>query len=120
MTSNINLAGQFRIDGLAPADTNEATIFTAGEERPTVVELWAANKTASAVDCTIKWGDGSTDYPIVDTFSVPARGYLREACFIPLRNGYTIKVTAGTANGLTFTVVSVSGGSAVSGEFQHA
>lgn len=111
MTSSISLRGQFRIVGSAPADTNEATIFTAGKGFPVATELWIANKTASPVDVTFKWGDGSTDYPIIDTFALPARNYLREELFVPMRESYTLKITSGTANGATFSVAIIEGGS---------
>ena len=109
MTTNVELTGQFRIDGLTPANTNEATMFTAANERPTIVEFWVANLTAAPANATIKWSDGSNDYSIIDTFCVPARGYLVEReVMLPLRSGYLIKVTSGTANALTFTLISVA------------
>lgn len=111
MTSGVSLTGQFRMIGSAPADTNEATIFTAGKGFPVATEVWIANKTASAVNVTFKWGDGSIDYPIIDTYALPARDYLHKELFIPMRESYTLKATSGTANGATFSVAIVEGGS---------
>ena len=105
MTAQVNVTGTRRPIGLTPSDTNEATIFTAGEAVTTLVQFWVANLTATAATTTIKWGDGSTDYPLISVFSVPARGYLREDCMIPLRPGYTVKVTSGTSSALTYSVI---------------
>ena len=111
MGSSIDLRGQFRILGSAPTDTNEATIFTAGKGFPVANELWITNKTGSAVNVTFKWGDGSTDYPLIDTYSLAARDHIHEEIFVPMREGYTLKITSGTANGATFSVAIVEGGS---------
>lgn len=108
MSSSVPIRGQYQIIGLTPANTNEATMFTAGSEFPVLTNIHVANVTASIADATIKWNDGSTSYSLIDTFGVPGRGYLVEDLFIPLRSSYTIKVTSGTANALTFTLVVVS------------
>ena len=111
MTSaNIAISGQRRIVSSTPANTSEATLFTANDDTTSVVQIWATNLTAAAANATIKWGDGSTDYALVSVFSVPARGYLVEDVLIPMRDGYTIKITSGTGSALTFTAVVVEAG----------
>ena len=101
--------GRPRIIGLTPSDTNEATMYTAANLSATAIKIHVANLTASAASATVKWGDGSTDTPIISVFSVPARGYLEEDIIIPMRNTWTIKVTSGTSNALAFSLVILEG-----------
>ena len=112
MSAFVNVGGQRRVIGLTPANTSEATLFTSNDDATAVVGVWVANLTGTAANATIKWGDGSTDYAIISVFPVPARGYLVENVFIPLRDGYTIKVTSGTNSALTFTAVVMEAGGA--------
>lgn len=107
-----DMQGQRRAVSSTPANTSEATLFTASGNNVTFAWLHIANTTASAANATVKWGDGSTDYSIIDTYSVPGRGFVTEELMIPLRDGYTIKITSGTADALTFTVVVAEGASA--------
>ena len=116
MTGFVEILGARRPIGLKPADTNEATLYTAAKENPTMLKLHVANLTATPANATVKWGDGTTDYSIIDTFAVPARGYLVEDLVIPMKDGYTIKVTSGTANALTFTIIISEYGGVLGGE----
>lgn len=113
MTGFVNLGGgQRRPIGLRPANTAEATMFTAGKERPSVVGIIVANETGGAVAATLKWGDGSTDYRVLAAKSIGANDvYVLDGIFIPLKEGYTIKVTSGSGNALTFTLIIAEGGS---------
>lgn len=120
MAFSFNLAGKARPIASAPADTNEATLFTAAKGNA-LIGLWVANGTGSPANATVKWGDGSTDYPLIDTFAVPAYGYLIEPeIYIPLGSSYTVKITSGTANALTFTIVILEGQSAVGHSLHQA
>lgn len=103
----MNVSGSRRLVGLAPANTSEATMLTAGDENPNIVGLIIANTTGSAAVATVKWGDGSTDYPILSAYSIAANTSYFQDLLLPLRSGYTIKVTSGTSNALTFTLVVV-------------
>lgn len=112
----VPVGGQRTPKGLKPSDTNEATMYTAGKEFPVIVGMAVANNTGSAANATIRWGDGSTDYDIIATKSVAAHDTLfLPDIFLPLREGYTIKVTSGTGNALTFTLIIVSTGSTLPG-----
>lgn len=99
--------GNNRLIGLTPANTSEATMFTAAAERPVVVGLIIANAHSSAVAATMKWTDGSTDYPILSAKSIAANDSFFQDVFLPLFDGYEVKVTSGSANMLTFTLVVV-------------
>ena len=116
MTGFVDLVGSRRPISLTPANTNEATLMTAGKERPTVVEIWITNLTGSAANATVKWGNGSADYSLIDTMSIAARTYHKVDVLIPLREAYTIKVTSGTGNALTFTIIIVEYGSKLGAE----
>ena len=105
--ASMEVSGPRRIISSTPANTNEATLLTAGEERPVIIQVMVTNLTGTAANATVKWGDGSTDYSIIDTYSVPARGFVVENFVIPLRETYTIKITSGTGSALTFSVVVV-------------
>lgn len=112
----INIGGQRRAIGLKPANTNEATMLTAGKDMPVLIGLIVANNTGSAANATVRWGNGTTDYDIVAAKSIAANdSYLPDLPPIPLREGYTIKVTSGTGNALTFTLVIASTGSTLYG-----
>lgn len=120
MSALVSVGGQRSIYGLTPADTNEATMLTAGKDSPVVVGIRIVNLTGSAANATVKWGNGATDFAICDTKSVAARDYLDVLSddglpFLPLREGYTIKVTSGTGGALAFTLITVSTGSTLYG-----
>ena len=67
--------GTRRIISSTPANTSEATLYTAAKENPVVVQLIITNLTASAANATVKWGDGSTDYDLLDRI---LKGYVEE------------------------------------------
>lgn len=117
--AQVPVPGARRQVSSTPADTNEATLLTAGKENPTVVEIWITNLTGTAANATVKWGDGSSDYSLIDTKAIAARDYLQAPCLIPLRDGYTIKITSGTGNALTFTIVIVEFPGRLGGEHAH-
>lgn len=110
--AHVPLSGPRRIIGLTPANTNEATMLTAGKENPIVTEIYITNITGVTANATVKWGDG-TDYAILSAHAVANSVHL-DVC-IPLRATHTIKVTSGTGSALTFSLVVVEVGSAVSG-----
>lgn len=116
MTASVTIGGQRTPIASKPTDTNEATIYTAGKEVPVVVALIICNGTGSAAAATVKWGDGSTDYAIIAGKSIPANDSVIYDMLLPLREGYTLKVTSGTGNALTFTFVIVSTGSTTYGQ----
>ena len=114
--ASVVIGGPRRIIGLKPANTSEATMLTAGEDRPVVVGLIVANNTGGAVAATVRWGNGTTDYDIIAAKSIAANdSYFPDIPPIPLRSGYTFKVTSGSGNALTFTIVVISEGSQLRG-----
>src|SRR3990172_5032816 len=91
-------------------------MLTAGDDRPVIVGLVIANNTGGAVAATVRWGNGTTDYDILAAKSIAANDvYIPDLPPVPLRNGYTVKVTSGSGNALTFTLVVVSEGSTLYG-----
>lgn len=120
MSHAINLPGVKRIVSNTPSDTSETTMLTAGEERPVVAEIWITNLTASNADATLKWGDGSTDFSLIDTEQVDGRSRIGPIeCTIPLRKDYTIKITSGTGGALTFSIVVVETVGILGSEHAH-
>jgi hypothetical protein len=115
-SAHVPVTGTRRLIGLTPANTNEATMLTGGPERSVVVAVYIANLTAGAVNATVKWGDGTTDFAIIDTFSIAARGYLHLDVFLPIVDGGTVKVTSGTNSGLAFSLVLIEFGGALGAE----
>ena len=115
MPSFVGLSGSRRPVSATPADTNEATLLTGTAAREAVVQIWVTNLTGSAANATVKWGDGSTDYSLIDTHAVAPRDYIKEDITLQLQSGWTIKITSGTNSALTFTVMIVETGSGVSG-----
>lgn len=106
----VPVTGTRRLSGLTPANTSEATMLTAGNEKSVVVGVYIANLTGSAANATVKWGDGSTDFAVIDTHSIAARAYLHLDIFLPLVSGGTIKVTSGTNSALAFTLIIIEFG----------
>ena len=93
-----------------PANTNEATLYTAGNDNPCLIGLWITNITSTAAKATLKIDDG-TAYSLIHEFEIPGNGYLIEPeIYIPMDSGDTIKITSGTASALTFTVIIYEGG----------
>lgn len=94
-------------EGRTPSDTNEATIFTAGDKGATWVLLHVANISGSAATATVVWNDGANDHAILDEYSIASHGYVTLDLIVNLRSGNTIKVTAGTGSAIAFTVTTV-------------
>lgn len=115
MTGSIRLVGHPRAVGLTPTNTSQATMFTAQDNNTAVTEIWVANTSGSTRQATVKWGNGVTDYPIISSFDLAGNTYFHEDIMIPLRTGYTLKVTSGAANDITFTITVIEGGSAFGG-----
>ncbi|XHB99354.1 hypothetical protein ABWH97_13905 [Nitratireductor sp. ac15] len=91
--------------------TSKTDVFTASDKaNEVVVSISVANKTASGVDVTLEWHDGSSDF-IFWMKSVAAKT-TEIVSDLPLalssRHGNTqkIKATAGTGNAVSVTVVS--------------
>jgi len=108
--ANVLVSGTRRPIGLAPVNTAEATMLTVGPEGAVVVAVYIANLTGSGANATVKWGNGVTDYAIINIEAVAARSHLHLDVLLPLREGYTIKVTSGTNDALAFTLVVVEFG----------
>lgn len=120
MTASVNVSGTRRIISSTPANTNEATLYTAPSgPNNALVEIWITNLTGSNANATVKWGDGSTDYSLIDTKAITARDYHKVECLIPMRESYTVKITSGTNSALTFTIVVIEFGGAFGGEHGH-
>lgn len=104
----LNVEGQRRLVSVKPADTVEATAFTAPKQGAVVLGIIIANNSASTVTATVRWTDTSatTDWDIVVSKSIAANdtGYINEIV-LPLRATDLIKVTSGTASALTFTLL---------------
>lgn len=115
MTASVDIHGTKRPVSLRPTDALENTLFTARKELPSIVEIWISNEDSSARDATVKYGNGTTDYMLIPTKSIPAKDFIREDCLIPLREGWTIKVTASVADKVTFTVIIVEHSGRVQG-----
>ncbi len=90
-----------------PADTNEATLFTAGTKGATIVQMIVANVTSGALTATIQWNDATTDWDIYRAKSVAANDSLLFEPFIHLPASGAIKITSSSGNGLTFTATLV-------------
>lgn len=119
MTALVSVAGTHRSIGLTPANTNEATIFTAGNRGAEWVALVIANAESSANLATVKWGNGSTDYVVYNEKSIAADDSLIVDLHIDIPAGGTIKVTSSDADELTFTVTVVESIGGVGGEHAH-
>tara|TARA_R110000822_G_scaffold50138_7_gene131223 strand:- start:5504 stop:5926 length:423 start_codon:yes stop_codon:yes gene_type:complete len=111
MPAYVPTEGFARPIGLAPTDTAEATLLTAGPENPVLVGLMISNITGSAAAATVKWGDGTTDYSIVTAKSIAANDTFFQDLFVPLVDGGAIKVTSGAGDALVFTAIVVEYGS---------
>ena len=120
MTGSVELRGPRRLISLAPANTSEATMFTAGKEGSVIACLHICNSSASARTATVKWGDASasTDYPILSAYSITGNTVYTspDALMLPLQEDDTIKVTSSAADDLTFTVVLVETAFAFGGD----
>jgi hypothetical protein len=116
----VELRGPRRIVSLAPANTSEATMFTAGREGSVIACIHICNTSGSARTATVKWGDSSasTDYAILSAYSISANTIYTspDALMAPLQEGDTIKVTSSAANDLTFTLLIVETAFAFGGD----
>lgn len=119
MSHNVSVAGVRRTVSAAPADTNEATLFTAGNKGATVVWLGIANAENAANLATLKWNDGSTSYTLYNEKSIPADDSIFEDIHIELPAGGSIKVTSSDADEITFTITVVESIGALGGEHAH-
>ena len=121
MAADYAVAGKSRTISLAPADTNEATIFTAAKGN-SVISLRICNVDGTnAADATVRYNDGSTDFALISTKSIAADDYLYEPdFFLPMQSGWTLKVTSSAANDLVFTIVVLEGQSAVGHSLHQA
>lgn len=118
MAHNI-VAGIRRTVSAVPADTNEATLFTAGNRGATVVWLCIANGENAANLATVKWNNGSTSYVLYNEKSVAADDSLMTDVHIELPAGGSIKITSGDADELTFTITVIESIGGVGGEHGH-
>jgi len=120
VTGLVELRGPRRLISIAPANTSEATMFTAGKEGAVVACLHICNTSASARTATVKWGDSSasTDYSILSAYSITGNTVytLPEALMLPLKQEDTIKVTSSAADDLTFTILLVETAFAFGGD----
>jgi len=90
-----------------PADTNEATIFTAGQKGALLVGIVLCNNDGSARTATVQWHDGTTDWEIVTALSVAANTTTILEPFISIPAAGLVKITQGTNSGITFHVTVV-------------
>ena len=105
------MANTFKTKG--KANINHADyddLYTAGSGVTTVIlGLALCNKTASAVNVTVRWMDddvSDTTYQILDTVSIPARTTLEVLAgqkYI-LETGDVLRVKSGTASALDATL----------------
>jgi hypothetical protein len=108
VTHSVEVSGKRRLVSLKPADTNEATIYTASKYGATVLTVAICNNTAGAIAATLRWSDTSatTDYDILAAKSVPANDtYFISDFILVLRDTDLIKVTSAAGDALTFTLL---------------
>ncbi|WP_422383278.1 hypothetical protein [Roseibium album] len=92
--------------------TNQTDIFTtpAGPASQKIIAVHFANEHTSAVEITLEWNDGSSDYTLFIK-SIPTKDSVTFESAILLSSisaTQKLKVTADTANVITATVVFVS------------
>lgn len=83
-------------------------MLTAGGAGATVLAVAISNNTGAAASATVRWRDDSaaTDWDIIVAKSIAANDSLFiPEIIMPLRESDAIKVTSGTANALTFTLL---------------
>ena len=118
MSTLINIPGVRRSVASTPADTNEATLFTAGAKGATVVWICISNRENAANLATVKWNNG-TDYPIYTSKSIAANDAEFKDLHIELPSAGTIKITSSDADELTFTITVVESIGGIGGEHAH-
>lgn len=105
--AHVGIIGRPKTYVAKPADTNEATIFTAGEAQATLVALLLCNTDSGAQTATVQWSDGTTDWDIYTALSVAANTSVFAEPFIVIPAGGSIKITQGAASKITFHVTVV-------------
>jgi hypothetical protein len=116
---NVNIPGVLVSVAAKPTDTNEATLFTAGDKGATLVALSLCNNDGSARTATVQWNDGTTDWEIYTAYSIAANTTVLVEPFIHLPASGSLKITQGTASGITFTATMVERMGAIGGEHAH-
>lgn len=119
MSADVSIPGIRRTVSAVPANTDEATLFTAGNRGVTVVWICLANGENSANAATVQWNDGSTDFNIYSGKSIPANDSVFSDVHIELPAGGSIKITSGDADEVTFTITVVESIGGVGGEHAH-
>lgn len=114
MSATIYAVGsQGRITSLKPADTAEAVLYEAGaHDLPVAVQLIISNNSGGAVNATVRWSDGVTDYDIYATKSIAANDTLVQDFYLPLGRNGSVKVTSSSGGALTFSLVTITTGGA--------
>lgn len=111
-----NIMGNRAKYATIPSDGNAETLFTAVNERPCLVGVVICNKDASAHDVSLIFNDGTTDYPIINEYSLAADEFIvPDLPPIQLEEGESLKVQADAGNVVSF-IASVIETGGVSGE----
>ncbi len=109
--------GKRRLVSLKPANSSEATMFTA-VGNVTVLAIAISNNTGGGIAATVRWRDASasTDYDIISVKDVAANDtlFINEMPLV-LKDADLIKVTSATGNALTFTLLIVEALGAIQG-----
>lgn len=91
---------------LAPANTNEATLYTVPAGKSVELKLYINNVTGTAATSTVKVVSGGTTVSLRTAVSVAANTSNDAAPIVlMLSAGDVIKVTSGTANAINFVAV---------------
>lgn len=96
---------QARTIASKPSDTNAATIYAPGTGATGVLKYMNIAAT-SAASATVWWNDGSTDYLLLDAYSLPANTSVAFVFGEPVIRGddsAVLKVKTSSANNITFT-----------------
>lgn len=96
---------QARTIAAKPADTNAATIYSPASPAVGILNSIHIASTATA-DATVWWNDGSTDYLLLDAYTMPANEAVTFTFGGPVvrgGDGAVIKVKTSSASNLTFT-----------------
>lgn len=91
---------------LAPANTNEATLYTVPAGKSVELKLYINNVTGTAATSTVKVVSGWTTVSLRTAVSVAANtSNDTNPIHLMLSAGDIIKVTSGTANAINFVAV---------------
>lgn len=112
MSVTLPLSGQVQSPvSTALTTTNQTDVFTASDKyTEKIVAVHFANNHSGAVQVTLEWNDGSSDYTLFIK-SIPTKDSVTFESAILLSSinaTQKLKVTADTANVITATVVYVS------------